>query len=1351
MKYILILFFGVIMFFSSSLYALTSSDILFYLPFNQSLKAEIAHGSSNPLPGIKPEYIKGVNNKGYAVKIGSSEWLNANPLPIVKMPRDVGLWRNYGSKDTVGPLRYPAKGNIRAKSGTFSFWYKPLGWNIPDSKDHFMVNLGMKDSLALIYATYFGVCSFQNSAGPGPFIQYVNYRRCIGEWPWPIKKGVAGSKNTWVNITVSWRKDLMKSWLNGQPWAKVSSNIIPFKNPTGQIILGNGSSQEAEFGDVLVLAHAVSNVEAQALYQRENPKSGDSFLSIPEILAPTINGKFIPNEWKDSVQITGWADRILGVANKDKTIVYTGYDKNELYVCFREPISKKFLANRTQYVGSPLKITTTRRDGDIFSDDYVGIYLSPPDSKDVYFFGVNGANAKTDEKNGDVSWNGRWTVHQSYNDRYWTVEFAIPFSNFAVGPATSGWKLNFVHGAKQLHNFDSIWTYQPAKETPLSMAAFSEQNIITNITDTGNLNNGILSLKGSISNNGNKVFNGTSEIEIKEGKKVLFGPEKAGLTIQPGKEKQWTGNFTLTKSYYGNVVLNIKDTKGSSILSYTLPFVYSRQIQSEAEYFPTPRILHLIIDTGSTSTLNKVSGGKIFIETGKKIIFTQDIPKLKEIREEFKVNCKQFPVGKYEAFAELNVADTLVTTNKSTFKKEPQPVWLNNRLGYTHGKVPIPWTALKLKGKKVSCLLRQYTFGSAAGLPSRINILGKNILAEPAKIIIKTDGRTISIPYGSFRIDEKKGTKISFGSSSTTGNLRITGKDWIEFDGFVWNRIRIFPFLTSTKIDSLAIEFPLKKKYATLWWPHTYVPNNGPFDAGYTPKKPFFSDPINLMRIGNAGHGIQFYFQDYKDWKYTQGKGQELIPLKYSYIVRYNLIDKPTTITKPLEFSFGYMALPSKPLNPYYRTIDAGGTWSDSLSLSGAAGRAYLAKTRKIFQVGNIFGWGWDRHIDYCNLWNPQVYGPNFRKSLKKGIRENWKNDRNLWCLYFSLVAIDANVPEYQQYRFEWSPVPSQAVYVATNPKTRNEIDFGAAVRIDSPSYADYFMYYLNKAVRYLTDNGKIPISVYYDNSGYLPYKGIHPLLAHREFIKRIYIILKSINPLNQVFVHCSGFDDMAAWNFTDWMIEGEQCSAYYDAALANNPKLPKNYTILLNLPKIRAQFQPYAWGPARMFLYQFWGWNKTQPYHGRPARAHLWGLMMVNDASVWAAGTPANIMKAINDLGWDNKVDFIPYWKKNNGIEVSSSVSPVVASGWKREDGHLLMMVLNNSAQTASCSLKINFQKFGFNPGPVKIKNFGYGGLGYPKRSYQPQKVEKTSMLKNKSFTFQLNQHSYILLMFEQ
>ena len=153
----------------------------------------------------------------------------------------------------------------------------------------------------------------------------------------------------------------------------------------------------------------------------------------------------------------------------------------------------------------------------------------------------------------------------------------------------------------------------------------------------------------------------------------------------------------------------------------------------------------------------------------------------------------------------------------------------------------------------------------------------------------------------------------------------------------------------------------------------------------------------------------------------------------------------------------------------------------------------------------------------------------------------------------------------------------------------------------------------------------------------------------------------------------------------------------------------------------MRSLIQRYAWGPERYHLYQFWKWSENEPDEARPARAHLWGLIFSHDAPVWSAGTPANIPRATRELGWDEKVEFIPYWRENTGIEVISTVDPVVVSGWRRRNGNLLLMIVNDSDKPDVCRLKLDLPKYGFENSQVSMRDYGAAGIGYPDSVFLP------------------------------
>ncbi len=1095
----------------------------------------------------------------------------------------------------------------------------------------------------------------------------------------------------------------------------------------------------------------------------------------PLITPPVIDGQdTTADEWEGASRLTGWADNILGVANSDKTFVNVGHHQNTLYVRMVYPIPEKFRRNSVFYSESPLKVDVSENDGDIFQDDYLGFYLSPPDSEDIYVFGVNGTGAKLDSKNEDVGWNGQWQASQKWDRDFWRVEFSLPLSAF-TGPGE--WGINFVHGARQVESMESIWAYRPAQTRPLAEMHLLPEKISIGLLDFGDLNEGTLAFRGWIENRGADQLTVESVVEVADAesdRKVIFGPPKEVYTLKPGEQTDLAVSFDVPGSVYGDVTVTIKDAKGAALLIHTLRFVFSREIRMEARYIPTPELLQVIFDLGSPDTAKKVSECTIKIiskDTGK-VVLSQAISVSTQMSTRIPIDCRQVPVGEYEVVAEVKIGPDIVRL-KNDMSKEPQPEWLNNTVGFSD-QVPPPWTDLEVTGKTVFCWGRDYSFG-AGGFPRQIGILGKDILARASTVSVKVDGKSYLLDANTFRVNEKKETKVAFKTVAAAGAVSVTADTWIEFDGFVWNTIT-FASDKPASVESLSVEIPLKKEYATLWWAQWWggknVFNNLVFDPDMAtpPKTRSKSAPTNFLRLGDEERGIQFYYESFHGWDVSQ----TLIPGKTDYVLRYDFTAHPSRTGMPRPIALGYMALPCRPRSPTFRQIDGTG-WVRSQELS----RAELEKTSQLFQV-RLYTEGWNIHWNYFNFWNEDVFDKDFLEKYRNKLRKEWKESKQTSALYINAANLDANTPEFRKYRFEWQPVPGRATYVPPDPKTRNK-----RVLIEgcpnAKSAIDFLMWHMDKTVKYLSMDGTIPVHTYIDTYGHYnkkcsntlhgcPPEGHTPVLATRELLKRVYIIYKSINPLNQVFLHTGGENSLSAASFTDAMIDGEQFRAPYYALRVNDPSLPKNYTRILNLARARAQMQSYAWGPERYQLYQFWRWSEKEPDGARGTRAHLWGLIFSHDVPGWSAGTPTNIVRATRELGWDDKTAFIPYWREKTGIAVTAAADPVVASAWRRGDGNLLLMVFNDSDKADVCRLTIDFAKYGFKRGPIKCRDYGAAGLGYKDSVFIPQggrmrskeedvfylapdKLEvKGYTLKNRNdIPLEINEHSYRLVRFFQ
>ncbi len=155
-------------------------------------------------------------------------------------------------------------------------------------------------------------------------------------------------------------------------------------------------------------------------------------------------------EWSgDFLQHEPYAEQPASQRTEFKVL----YDENFIYFAVR------------CYDSSPDSIVRrmSRRDGE--EGDWVKIVIdSYHDLRTAFSFGVNAAGVRideavTDDSNWDVSWNPIWYVKTSIDDKGWTVEAGIPFSQLRFGKQSEYiWGLEvgrYIHRKAEL----SLWQF----------------------------------------------------------------------------------------------------------------------------------------------------------------------------------------------------------------------------------------------------------------------------------------------------------------------------------------------------------------------------------------------------------------------------------------------------------------------------------------------------------------------------------------------------------------------------------------------------------------------------------------------------------------------------------------------------------------------------------------------------------------------------------------------------------------------------------------------------------------------------------------------------------------------------
>ncbi|MBM4049852.1 MAG: hypothetical protein FJ279_32555, partial [Planctomycetes bacterium] len=620
-------------------------------------------------------------------------------------------------------------------------------------------------------------------------------------------------------------------------------------------------------------------------------------------------------------------------------------------------------------------------------------------------------------------------------------------------------------------------------------------------------------------------------------------------------------------------------------------------------------------------------------------------------------------VGEHEVSVALGPS-----TKRLTFRKEPPPEWLTARVGVS-ADVPPPWPGLTVEAQAVKCWAREYDFSGL--FPQQVRSQGQPLLAAPMRL---KAGEQVA--QGQTRVVDAKPAAVELTGRGTLGAAGVEVQTRVEFDGYAWFDVRLTPGQAGeTKLDSLVFEMPLKPDRATLFYSGSYTTN----DTGALPKEGYQGPWRHRFWVGDEDAGIQWFAESTRGWTIT--RKAETLSIRDG-LVRLSIADAPITLTRPLELSFGVMATPVRPRPREWRS------WRFGRDEVNRQGWRYISL--------------WNTH--WGARWNYPILKPETADRLRKKYAEG-----ELPCLYGNVTAFSPNTPEYRYWHEEWRVAPSSQVdFGSLNPEDEN-----AHVSVCPRSgFAEFYIWALSRAIQAADIRG-----LYFDVShapscrneahgcGWRDADGrLHEtvaLRATREFQKRVYRVGKQHRPDFLVAIHMSGDIFMPQHSFCDIMIDGENFTGVLQRQWASEKR--GDYFQLISLDKMRAEFMLHNFGPVPAFLPEFARslgsrWASDEPEVLAAAR-HLVGLFTLHDAPVWQAYMPTMALRLVwyaqARFGWDEQVEFVPYWRSRDLVSLDPKSPELVASVFRRP-GRVMIVAMNNSDQAQEVTLAWDAEKLG-------------------------------------------------------
>ena len=180
-------------------------------------------------------------------------------------------------------------------------------------------------------------------------------------------------------------------------------------------------------------------------------------------------------EWDACAKLTNFTTYGQDTPAKDQTEVWVTCDGERLYLAFR----------CRQPEGTTPKATAEQRDGALWEDDSVELFIQPDtETGNYYQFLGNSKGVFRDGVGTDNKWNGDWVYRASVHDGYWEGEASISFASLGMEPPAEGKTigLNICRDHQVPTGYASCWS--PASggfhnPSIFGRLAFSAQNPVT--------------------------------------------------------------------------------------------------------------------------------------------------------------------------------------------------------------------------------------------------------------------------------------------------------------------------------------------------------------------------------------------------------------------------------------------------------------------------------------------------------------------------------------------------------------------------------------------------------------------------------------------------------------------------------------------------------------------------------------------------------------------------------------------------------------------------------------------------------------------------------------------------------
>lgn len=665
--------------------------------------------------------------------------------------------------------------------------------------------------------------------------------------------------------------------------------------------------------------------------------------------SPQIDGAVAPGEWDRASALTGFYSFDTGRVMEDGPVVFLNGSPSGLGLLFLIPMDP----------GRDLVTRVTERDGQVFTDDSVEIFLKAPGS-DLCQVVVNAIGTVADYRNGSVLWNSATVARAGRVEgsalpaawefgglSFWLVEAAIPWSDLGLASAGPG----LVLAANLAVNRPTPWAVlAPCDGRSYAEAdPFCELEVIpaesprAQVLGLGRIGVGEVVLRARLINPGPEPVEVTLSLDLGTGDASaadkpprpapVEGNSRSGTAVvAPGSAEALRLELRAPDSAIDRIGFRATaGGEGAAILCrHAGPIRVAPPLQVRVHTVPSQG--YAVIEVDSRGLTTRVAAATLQVRTevsragGEVVLARADAVPLGA--GELRLDCAGLTPGGYRVRLSAQHDGVEVGTAEAPFQIGDRPRWLSDPLydGYAHAdRVPLPWTPVERGERSVSVWGRSFTWDSTSLLPARIRSGAIEWLAGPLQVAGRRAGRDFTVPLGGLEFTEQRRARVTLTARGEAAGLAFTALMWVEYDGLLWITLSAEDRSGSGEpVEALRILAPMPAAQTTLY--QTFARRL----AGWVGTEPipfaWIADAagttVNFYHwFGNERGGLGFVYTTLEHWQpLSPDRFCELRPGPVVSTYAANLIEAPTRIDGR-SFVVGIQPTPVKPLPPDYHAM----------------------------------------------------------------------------------------------------------------------------------------------------------------------------------------------------------------------------------------------------------------------------------------------------------------------------------------------------------------------------------------------------------------------------------------------